>query len=209
MKHAPSRIEGFSDSVFAFAATLLVVSLEVPSDMAQLLEIRIGFISFGLSFLALALLWKIHYNYFRRVKDIDNVIIALNMIMLFVVLFYVFPLKFLTNMFIGKSGTGGIQDLAMIFELYGLGFSCIFICVSLMYWRAATITKEVNHKRELSFFSRHFAIFVLVGGLSIIAAFSGIGLRYGLPGWVYPLLGPLCFWHGNSKKYGFKGASSI
>jgi len=35
-----------------------------------------------------------------------------------------------------------------------------------------------------------------VGVLSIVLAFFKIGIPYGVPGFVYPLLGPLCTWHG-------------
>ena len=34
--HDTARIEGFSDAVFGFAVTLLVVSLEVPRSFADL-----------------------------------------------------------------------------------------------------------------------------------------------------------------------------
>ena len=44
--------------------------------------------------------------------------------------------------------------------------------------------------------ARHYAIFVLVGLFSIAVAASGLGLFYALPGWVYFLIGPLCYAHG-------------
>jgi uncharacterized membrane protein len=45
-----SRVEGFSDAVLAFAVTLLVISLEVPTTFNELLEKMHGFIAFAISF---------------------------------------------------------------------------------------------------------------------------------------------------------------
>jgi uncharacterized membrane protein len=63
---AISRLEAFSDAVFAFSATLLVVSLEVPRTYPELAAGLKGFVAFGLSFAALILIWAVHNGFFRR-----------------------------------------------------------------------------------------------------------------------------------------------
>ena len=95
-----SRIEGFSDAVFAFAVTLLVVSLEVPKTFDELLVIIRGFVPFAVSFSLLMLVWFWHYRFFRRYGLNDGVTLALNTVLLFVVLFYIYPLKFVFTLLI-------------------------------------------------------------------------------------------------------------
>jgi glycopeptide antibiotics resistance protein len=59
-----ARIDAFSDVIFGFAITLLVVSLEVPHTFAELHNALRGFIPFGICFLMLILLWYSHFKFF-------------------------------------------------------------------------------------------------------------------------------------------------
>src|SRR6202022_3095140 len=103
--HEISRIEGLSDVVFAFAVTLLVVSLEVPKTFDELMAVMRGFGAFAICFALLIVVWFNQYKFFRRYGLQDSLTIVLNTALLFVVLFYVYPLKFvftfLISMFTG------------------------------------------------------------------------------------------------------------
>ena len=204
-----ARVEAFSDAVFAFAATLLVVALEVPATFAELERVLLGFVPFTISFGALILIWSVHRAFFRRFPMGDRVTVALNSCLLFVVLFYVYPLKFLargiaTMLFGREVGGGGdiqsFESLARLFAWYGGGFAAIFLFVALLYRhgaaRAAARGLGEAARAEARFLARHYAIFVAVGLVSIALALSGLGLRVALPGWIYGALGPLCGAHG-------------
>ena len=98
--HEVSRIEAFSDVVFGFSLTLLVVSLEVPRTFTDLLADMRGFLPFAVCFAIFALVWWLHHNFFRRYGLDDGITATLNFVLLFVMLFYTYPLKFLfTGMF--------------------------------------------------------------------------------------------------------------
>lgn len=90
-----SRLEGFSDTVFGFAVTLLVVSLEVPNTFDQLLDTMRGFAAFAICFLVLLTIWSQHYRFSRRYGLQDGPTRALNAVLLFIVVFYIYLLKFL------------------------------------------------------------------------------------------------------------------
>ena len=57
-----TRLESFSDSVFGFALTLLVVSLDVPKTFDDLFNTMRGFPAFAVCFLLLAMIWNSHYK---------------------------------------------------------------------------------------------------------------------------------------------------
>jgi hypothetical protein len=96
-----SRIEGLSDAVFGFAVTLLVVSLEVPRTFDDLATLLLALPAFAATFTLLVLVWFAQYRFFRRYGLEDGRTIMLNVVLLFVVLFYIYPLKFLFQTFIG------------------------------------------------------------------------------------------------------------
>lgn len=193
--HNISRIEAFSDAVFAFAATLLVVSVGMQESNSVIKIDWLAFIGFGVSFFVLLALWWLHYNFFRRTKYMDGWIVALNAILLFVVLYYVFPLKSLINSMTGMQRLS-FDEVSSLFQLYSLGFFLIFLCLALMYYRVYKKTKNTALNYELLFYTRHFLIFVFVSLLSIILAKTQLGIKWALPGMIYMLLGPLCYLHG-------------
>ena len=82
-----SRLEGFSDAVFGFALTLLVVSLEAPKDLSELRRLVAGLVPFALMFAMVVWIWFEHNVFFRRYGMQDNWTIFLNSVLLFVVLF--------------------------------------------------------------------------------------------------------------------------
>jgi uncharacterized membrane protein len=137
-----SRIDALSDVVFGFAITLLVVSLEVPHTFDELNHSLRGFIPFAVCFVLLILLWYSHYKFFRRYGLHDNATIVINATLLFVVLFYVYPLKFLftvlTNGWIGQDATafGSGAQMRELMVIYGLGFIAVYALFTILHWNA-------------------------------------------------------------------------
>ena len=145
-----SRVEGFSDAVFAFAVTLLVVSLEVPKTYHELMLAIRGFPAFAVCFALLFQVWWRHYRFFRNYDLEDARVIVLTGLLLFVVLFYVYPLKFLwTIVFSQFSGQGIADDVLMtgqvprLFEVYGVGVAAIFGILAAMYTHAYALRGDL------------------------------------------------------------------
>jgi asparagine N-glycosylation enzyme membrane subunit Stt3 len=125
MRGRVTRLESFSDAIFAFALTLLIVSLEVPKSFADLIGTMRGFPAFAVCFGMLATIWNTHYKFSRRFGLDDPTTRFLTCILLFIVLFYVYPLKFLftlgiNDMIFGGSDAGpriSQRELASLFSI--------------------------------------------------------------------------------------------
>jgi uncharacterized membrane protein len=139
-----TRLESFSDAIFAFALTLLIVSLEVPKSFADLINTMRGFPAFTVCFVMLATIWNTHYKFSRRFGLDDATTRFLTCILLFIVLFYVYPLKFLftlgiNDMIFGGSDAGprvSQSELATLFSIYSFGFAGIYFAFTLLYLHA-------------------------------------------------------------------------
>ena len=132
-----SRLDAFSDVVFGFALTLLVVSLEVPHTFDELHATLRGFFPFTICFALLIFIWHGHYKFFRRFGTHDLRTITINAVLLFVILFYVYPLKFLFTFVVlgpGPHAFEGPHQLAELMMLYGVGFAAIYLLQAALYW---------------------------------------------------------------------------
>lgn len=135
--HEPLRIEAFSDAVFAFAVSLLIISLEVPKTSAELLESMKGFLPFVCCFGLMFYIWFEQYVFFRRYGMHDHLTVLLNAIMMLVILFYIYPLKFLFgSLFFPHTITISEHDLCPLLLIYHGGFTCIYFLFALMYYNA-------------------------------------------------------------------------
>jgi uncharacterized membrane protein len=140
-----SRLEGLSDGVFALAMTLLIVSVEVPKSFDALKGVVVALPAFAACFAVLMWFWSMHYVFCRRYGLQDSTTIVLNSCLLFVVLFYVYPLKFLFTLLVGEitaAITGGpptgmamrADQAALLFVIYGVGFAgvaAVFLLLNL------------------------------------------------------------------------------
>lgn len=197
-----TRLEAFCDVVFGFALTLLVVSLEAPHNYEELMAAVRGFVPFAACFAQFVLIWRAHYRFSRRYGLEDPYTVLLNILLLFLVLFYVYPLKFvftlIFNEITGAQATGGfgLHEASVIMRIYASGFIAVFVLFALMYGRAYKLRDALGLNDVESLETRvavqEALLMASVGAISFVLAFKNPTWA----GWSYFLLGPILTIHG-------------
>ncbi|MEO6556248.1 MAG: TMEM175 family protein, partial [Ferruginibacter sp.] len=210
--HEPARVEAFSDAVFAFALTLVVISLEVPQTFHELLHMMKGFFGFALCFLFIMLIWHDQYLFFRRYGLQDTRTIFYNMVLLFMVIYLVYPLKFLFYSF-----TAGFQstvvehgvtlarfnnegETCQLMIIYGIGYFTIYSLFGLMHIHALKRRKDIL-LTPLEIYNTKTHFYTFTGSLGVVMfslAIAIVGLSHSGPyaffsGISYSLIG-LVMW---------------
>jgi len=200
--HEPSRLETFSDAVFAFALTLIVVSIEVPKSFDELTEVMKGTLSFAFCFLVLFMIWNNQNIFFRRYGLNDRYTVTLNGILLFVSLIYVYPMKFLTTLFVDDNYIDHgkilprikVEQAPQLMIIYSAGYLVIYLLFFLMYKNAEKQAKELEltHKElyETKTTSYINLLNALIGALVIAVVFMVPARWAGTCGFIYFLIGP-------------------
>jgi uncharacterized membrane protein len=198
-----TRLEAFCDVVFGFAITLLVVSLEVPHSYAELMADMRRFLPFAACFAQLAMIWRTHYKFSRRYGLEDPYTVFLNVVLLFLVLFYVYPLKFVFTLLFSEimgadvSTNLGWHEASVLMRIYAAGFAAVFLLFVLMYAHAYRLRRELGlnpvEVLETRFSMQENGLLALVGVSSLLVAFKSPGWA----GWVYLAIGPLLGIHGS------------
>lgn len=195
-----SRLEALTDAVFALALTLIVVSLEVPATFAALKQAFFLLPAFAVCFALLLYVWVSHFRFHRRYGLEDGWTVTLNGLLLFLVLGYVYPLKFLFYWLWsvwggiegGQAGAATADESKWLMVAYAVGVMGIFGTLWLLHWlawrkRDDLELTEVERVLTRGTMSEH-AISVGIATLSLGIALAGIP---SLAGMIYFLM-PIC-----------------
>jgi uncharacterized membrane protein len=197
-----TRTETFTDAAFAFALTLLVVSIDsIPSTYDELWFAVQGIPAFGLSCALLFLFWYGHWNWSRRYGLEDFTSIVLSFFLVFLMLCYVYPMKYVTSIFVGwitdrrldvDADIGSMDELYGIFTIYSIGFVALCVVLLLLYLRAWARRSDLR----LDVVERHvtrteIGSWMILASVGILAILMGLFAPHHLltvPGWAYVLL---------------------
>jgi uncharacterized membrane protein len=129
-----SRVEAFSDGVFAVAITLLALDLrpgEGDTLGQQLLEhtALAHYAAYVVSFMIIGIIWVNHHGVFRQVVRTDRVLLFLNLLLLLFVAAIPFPTKLLAEHLTDRTGSHAAAfAYSAVMFLMGLSFA-------LVWWR--------------------------------------------------------------------------
>lgn len=201
-----TRLESFVDAAFAFAVTLLVISLDsIPKSIPELIAALKGVPAFAFSFLQIAMFWQAHVTWSRRYGLDDTRSMVLSLLLVFLVLVYVYPLKILFGTFFSWITNGWIPwqvtvssfgEITDMFVIYGVAFATLSACMMTLYahaWqqRAAIGLSQDEAVATVGYIAA-WGWGMLVAALSITAALLAPEQRpvwtAGLPGLVYFLM---------------------
>ena len=133
-----SRIEAFSDGVFAIAITLLVLDLKIPhnaSDPTQLSRLLLAqwpaYLAFLTSFATILIMWINHHRIFTLVGRSDDRLLFYNGVLLLGVTLVPFPTSLVAE-YLQRDGS---RTAALVFS-----GTYIFIALAFnLLWRTAAI----------------------------------------------------------------------
>jgi len=190
-----SRLENLSDIVFALVITLAAAQ-SVPTRFDELTGLWRDAVSLAACFALLVTIWRTHHVFFRRYDLQDGPTLTLNAILLFLILVYVYPLKFMTD-FVVDFFTGGyvgetveqvltITQVPWLYVIYGGFFAGVYGVFALLYAHALTRADDIGlSKRERAYTRFEIEFAIGVAGLTAMI----IALAFLLPSMIAPFSG--------------------
>jgi len=129
-----SRLEAFSDGVFAIAATLLILELRPPADspdlVASLRELWPAYAAYLVSFLTIGIIWVNHHTLLEHCRRVDRRFLYLNLLLLVAVGIVPFPTSLVDRYILSEHGA----TAALV--VYGLGGLLIAIAFAGVFFYA-------------------------------------------------------------------------
>lgn len=204
-----TRLETFTDAAFAFALTLLVISIDsIPKDLNELIDGLKQAPAFAASFAIIMLFWYGHHLWSRRFGMEDAVSMIITFLLVFFVLLFVYPLKMIfSGAFEFFSGgalpsimiVNAVQEIRDLFVIYGSGFAVMSLTILALNWHALRCAGELQLS-DLERYETRTSIgrWTIYGGVAVLSCLLAVFLPDGLvalAGMCYFLYAILMPWH--------------
>jgi uncharacterized membrane protein len=129
-----NRLEAFSDGIFAFAATLLILNLAVTAGKplgGELVGIWPSYLAYAVSFVTIGIIWVNHHTVMHQIKRVDRTFLMLTVLFLMFIAFIPFPTRLLA-LYVRSDGA-----LAAALA-YGITLTLTAVMINAVWWYAAT-----------------------------------------------------------------------
>jgi uncharacterized membrane protein len=177
-----SRLEAFSDGVFAVAITLLALDLAVAGPghgplFSQLSNKWPAFVAYAVSFLTIGIIWVNHHALFRNFASVDRMLMFLNLLLLF----FVVSIPFATATMSTYMRTGGADShlgaalFLSAFEGMSLAFGAIFWW-SIHHERLRFPLGPSDARRAFIRFGIGNLTYVVGIGVAFLSAYAAMGI---------------------------------
>lgn len=199
-----TRLEAFVDASFAFAVTLLVISGDqIPTSVSMLTDALKQVPSYAASFALIMQFWVNHADWSRRFGIEETYSDRLSLILVFILLIFVYPLKmvFASLFSVVSQGYFPIRfaidtevDVPVLFQTFAIGFGSMALILFLLFSRAVSLGKRLDFSEaEISYAKYKQLMWAMVIVFSIISliltavipARPESGAWLGMPGFVF------------------------
>jgi uncharacterized membrane protein len=175
-----TRLEAFSDGVFAIAITLLVLELKVPAASGHLLD-ELGsewpsYIGYFVSFAFIGVVWIAHSNLTRFLAATDQVMMGLNLVLLL----FVSLLPFTTALMATHLQDATGEKVAVLVFGLNLTLATTMVNVILRYAATAEGLADQSADDELTAFAKRRRTSITVQAvatvIALLAPYFAVGL---------------------------------
>ncbi len=172
------RLETFSDGVFAIAATLLILEIQLPSSgsvVHGLLQLWPSYTAYAISFLTIGIMWINHHSLFTQIDRVDRTFLALNVGFLMVIAFIPFPTSVLASHLHHDA-----KAAAFFYGLTNVLMAVMFNAVWFYAARGRRLIRADADQRTISGISRAFrpgvALYLLATLSALVSSWIALGL---------------------------------
>ena len=186
-----SRLEAFSDGVFAIAATLLVLELRVPEDTsdlaAALLRLWPAYAAYLVSFLTIGIIWVNHHTLLEHCRRVDRRFLYLNLMLLIAVGIVPFPTALVGQYILSEHGaTPALVVYGLGAVLIAIAFTGVFLSATHDHRLVGDTAGARRVRQEGRLFPIGLAAYSLGIALAFVAPIVSLAI-YGLTALFYAL----------------------
>ena len=177
-----TRLETFVDAAFAFAITMLVISIEtIPKNPTELFHLSKDIPAFFVSGIQIGFIWYRHTQWSRRFGLQDGFTTFLSLCLVMLVLVFLYPLKLV---FIGmfawlsdgylltREYSTSLAELANLFVYFAAGFVFLAIIFFSFYWNTLKKSELLGLTEYEKYFCKGESIYWVI--LALVAILSGV-----------------------------------